>query len=116
MKLFGPKAAKEKNYKQMELDLYTSLTTFRSILQKDELEDGCYVVGTNEAAYRKCFNFCYGLLKFYTKHSDESKEFKFKRNFLLSKTRGIFSDQKLVKTKFLEAYYIEPKRLDRMIA
>lgn len=115
MNLFGPRAFKEKNYKQKELELYTSLQTFRSILQRDELENGCYLVGQTDKSYRACFNLCFGLLKFYTKHKDEAKEYQFKRNFLLSKTRGIFMDQKKYETKIVACYLIEPSKLDRMI-
>ena len=116
MSLFGPKAAKESNYKEKELDLYVELETWNSILKTDELDEkGCYVVGVNEKQYRKCFNLCYGLIKYYTKHKDEGKEYQFKRNFLLSKTRGIFSDQKRLKTKFIECYYIEPAKLEKFI-
>ena len=112
--LFKPRGATEKNYMQYEKDLFIALETLKKVCQMGEIEKKSYVISSTHPAYRKAFNLSYSLVKFYTKHREESKEYMFKRNFLLSKTRGIFSHQSKENNKFSDMYFIKIEQLDSL--
>lgn len=105
--LFKPKGATEKNFMQYEKDLYIALETLKEVCKHGEKEKDCYLIQSTNKAYRKAFNLSYSLVKFYTKHREESKEYMFKRNFLLTKTRGLFSKQESSKNALSDLYYVK---------
>ena len=110
--IFRPRGATQRNYMQYEKDLYIALETLKGMCQRGIIEKNNYIVPSNLPAYRSAYKYSYGLVKFYTKHREESKEFMFKRNFLLSKTRGLYSNQKIKPSKLFEAYLVNIEQLD----
>jgi len=113
MELFKPRAATFKNYKQREIDFYVSLTILQKTMISTKKE---YVISSNAKEYRKAFRLSYSLVKFYTKHKEERKEFAFKRNYLLSKTRGIFSEQDYKRKKLGDDYLIKKDQYDQLVS
>ena len=114
MGIFKPRAAKESNYKKMELDLYINFVALQKTAQVDNEEKKYYFISSGDKIYRKGFNLCYSLVKFYTKHREERKEYQFKRNYLLAKTRGLYSNQKVKKAKLYEAYLVRKDIIDEL--
>lgn len=112
MELFKPRAATFKNYKQREIDFYISLVTLQKTMTSNKKE---YVVFSNKKEYRKAFRLSYSLVKFYTRHREERKEFAFKRNYILSKTRGIFSEQAYKRRKLGDDYLIKKDQFDSLV-
>ena len=112
--LFKPRSANLKNYKQYEKDLYIALETLKAVCKQGKIEDKCYVFSSTNPTYRQAFNRSYALTSFYSKHREESKEFMFKRNFLLSKTRGLFSHQKSIQSGFSNIYYVSCELIDSL--
>ena len=114
MRLFKPRACKEKNYRQYEVDLYINLMTLAKMAEEDELEKKYYSIPVNSPVYRKCFDISYSLIRFYTLNKDINKEYQFKRNYLLSKTRGLFSNQKKKETHLVTTYLVKKEQLDML--
>lgn len=112
MELFKPRAATFKNYKQREIDFYVSLVTLQRTMIYNKKE---YVINSNAKEYRKSFRLSYSLVKFYTKHREEKKEYAFKRNYLLSKTRGIFSEQDYKRKKLADDFIIKKDQFDNLV-
>lgn len=111
MGLFKPRACKEKNYKKYELDLFINLKTLAKISEEDVVNHSYYCIPINSPLYKKCFNISYSLIRFYTLNI-EKKEYQFKRNYLLSKTRGLFSNQKKKEGVLIETYLVKKEQLD----
>ena len=88
------------------------METLIKTAQVDDKDTKCYFISSADKIYRKGFNLCYSLVKFYTKHREEKKEYQFKRNYLLSKTRGLYSNQKIKPSKLFEAYLVNIEQLD----
>jgi hypothetical protein len=112
--LFKPRGATKKNYIAREKDLYIALETLKEVCKQGKIEKDCYVVTSSNPSYRRAFDLSYSLVKFYTKFRDESKEFMFKRNFLLTKTRGLFSHQENEKAAFADIYYVKCELMDSL--
>ncbi len=113
-RLFKPRGATKKNYIARERDLYIALETFKEICKLGKIEKGYYIVQASNSSYRRAFDLSYSLVKFYTKYREESKSFMFKRNYLLSKTRGIFSNQEVDKSSLVDIYRIKCSQLDAL--
>ncbi len=114
LQLFKPRGATIKNYIQYEKDLYIALETLKEYCKQGEIEDKCYVISSNLPIYRKAYNLSYSLVKFYTKNRLESKEMMFKRNFILTKTRGLFSHQNVQKNTLSDSYLVSCEQLDSL--
>ncbi|MCR5231190.1 MAG: hypothetical protein K6B64_00915 [Acholeplasmatales bacterium] len=114
MKLFRPRSANEKNYKKLELDLYLNLVTLQKLAQEDTQEPKYYFISPSDKVYRQGYKLCYSLVKFYTKNREEKKEYQFKRNYLLSKTRGLYSNQKKKQSNLYEAYLVKKELIDAL--
>lgn len=114
LQLFKPRGATKNNFSKYEKDLYIALETLKAYCKRGEIKDKCYVVQSNLPVYRKAFNLSYSLVRFYTKYREESKEMMFKRNFLLSKTRGMFSNQEVIHNALHDTYLINCKQLDEL--
>ena len=114
MGIFKPRAAKESNYLELELELYVNFVALQKTVQVDNEEKKYYFISSSDKTYRKGFNICYSLVKFYTKHREEKKEYQFKRNYLLAKTRGLYSNQKVKKSKLFEAYLVRKEIIDEL--
>ena len=113
-RIFKPRGANKNNYIQKEKDLYIALETLKEVCKYSKIEKDCYVVTSTNSTYRKAFDLSYSLVKFYTKFREESKEFMFKRNFLLTKTRGLFSHQNTEKAALSDVYFIKCELIDSL--
>ena len=108
--LFKPRSANYNNYIDYEQKLYIALETLKSVCERGKIEDKCYVITVTNPSYKSAYNLSYSLIRFYTKHLEEKTEYKFKRNFLLTKTRGLFSNQEKG-TGGIAAIYLVPCEL-----